>query len=161
MTIGTDPLLGAISRPQYTPEQIEMLNDEMNTKLASLRQRSINLQPQQTKTPVWDEIDKIMDALTDGQKAYLSENQEYTESNGAVVEILNREYLKMMRPIVESTKDGKDALERHLTLLKRLRKSAMQEEEQKNALMNDYMKNHSDMTWKDYIAMTQKRRTRK
>lgn len=157
MNFATDPLLGSVQPQHYTTNDLLTANEEMAARLSELRQRKINLRPQSTQSPVWDEVDKIMDSLTDGQKMYLQSNQEYVDSNASVVEILNREYLKVMRPIVESTKDGKDALERHLTLLKRLRKSAMQEEEQKNALMDDYMKNHSDMTWKDYMALKQKK----
>lgn len=83
---------------------------------------------------------------------FLNANDEWRESSDRVATILNREYLRIMRPIVEQTKDGKDALDRHLTLLKRLKKTALQEEEERAAMMNDYMANHSDMTWAEYMA---------
>ena len=51
--------------------------------------------------------------------------------------ILNREYMKMMRPVVENTKDGKEALQNHLSLIKKLKK-AITDESAKNIelLMN-------------------------
>lgn len=162
MNFATDPLLYPGNSPmqqpqQYTPQQLAALDQELTSKINAVRQQQITMQPQPSRTPVWDEIDKLMDGLTDGQKQFVTQNEEFQESNQAVVGILNREYLKIMRPIVEQTKDGKDALDRHLTLLKRLRKSAMQEDEQRTALMDDYIKNHSDKTWAEYMAMRQKK----
>lgn len=162
MNFATDPLLYSGSNPmqqvqQYTPQQLAALDQELTNKINAVRQQQITMQPEPSKTPVWDEIDKLMDGLTEGQKQFVIQNEEYQESNQAVVGILNREYLKIMRPIVEQTKDGKDALDKHLTLLKRLRKSAMQEGEQRQALMDDYIKNHADMTWAEYMAMRQQK----
>lgn len=161
MNFATDPLLCSGNNPlqqaqQYTPQQLAALDQELTNKISAMRQQQITMQPQVTRTPVWDEIDKIMDGLTEGQKQFVMQNEEFQESNQEVVSILNREYLKIMRPVVEQTKDGKDVLDRHLTLLKRLRKSAMQEGEQRQALMDDYIKNHADMTWAEFIAMRQK-----
>lgn len=111
------------------------------------------MQPQQSKTPTWDEIDKIMDSLTDTQKNYLNQNQDFVESYQDVANILQREELRIIRPLVEQTKDGKEALDRHLALIKKLKKSAMQAEEEKTALWNEYMTNYSDMTFKDFMTM--------
>ena len=55
--------------------------------------------------------------------------------------------------MVEQTKDGKEALEKHLSLIRKLRKNAMQAEEEKTALWNEYMTNYSDMTFKDFMIM--------
>lgn len=166
MNFATDPLLmqSYQSAPQtqaasqYTPQQLAALDQELTNRLTALRQQQINLQPQPTRTPVWDEIDKLTDALTDGQRAFLNANDEWRESSDRVAAILNREYLRIMRPVVEQTKDGRDALDRHLTLLKRLKKTALQEEEERAAMMNDYMANHSDQTWAEYMAMRNKRK---
>lgn len=146
---------------QYSPQQLAALDQELTSRLAALRRQQINLQPEPTRTPVWDEIDKLTDALTDGQRAFLNANEEWRESSERVAQILNREYLRIMRPVVEQTKDGRDALDRHLTLLKRLKKTAMQEEEERTAMMNDYMANHSDMTWADYVAARKRSENKK
>lgn len=146
---------------QYSPQQLVALDQELTSRLAALRRQQINLQPEPTRTPVWDEIDKLTDALTDGQRAFLNANEEWRESSERVAQILNREYLRIMRPVVEQTKDGRDALDRHLTLLKRLKKTAMQEEEERTAMMNDYMANHSDMTWADYVAARKRSENKK
>lgn len=36
--------------------------------------------------------------------------------------------------------------------MQRLRKEVAQAEEQKTAMLNDYMTNHSDKTWQEYLA---------
>ena len=41
---------------------------------------------------------------------------------------------------------------KHLSLMQRLRKEVAQAEEQKSAMLNDYMTNHSDKTWQEYLV---------
>ena len=36
--------------------------------------------------------------------------------------------------------------------MQRLRKEVTQAEEQKSAMLNDYMTNHSDKTWQEYLV---------
>lgn len=150
MNFGSDPVLGGQQN-----QALEQLNQEWAQKLAELQKQKgvFNMQPQQTKTPAWDEIDKIMDGLTDSQKNYLNNNEEFVESYKNVADILQREELRIIRPLVEQTKDGKEALEKHLSLIRKLRKNAMQAEEEKAALWNEYMTNYSDMTFKDFMIM--------
>lgn len=153
MNFAADPILGGGQNPS-TMEQLAQMN-EWAQKYAELQKQkgSFNMQPQQSNTPTWDEIDKIMDNLTDTQKNYLNQNQDFVESYQEVANILQREELRIIRPLVEQTKDGKEALDKHLTLIKKLRKSAMQAEEEKTALWNEYMTNYSDMTFKEFMEM--------
>lgn len=153
MNFASDPILGGGQNPS-TMEQFAQMN-EWAQKYAELQKQkgSFNMQPQQSKTPTWDEIDKIMDNLTDTQKNYLNQNQDFVESYQEVANILQREELRIIRPLVEQTKDGKEALDKYLALIKKLRKSAMQAEEEKTALWNEYMTNYSDMTFKEFMEM--------
>lgn len=150
MNFAADPLLGSQQNQTSMDAQI---NDWAQKIVELQKQRgAINMQPQQSKTPLWDEIDKVTDSLTEAQKNYLNQNQDYVESYQEVANMLQREYLRVTRPMVEQTKDGKEALERHLALIKRLRKNAMQAEEEKTALWNDYITNYSNMTFNDYMT---------
>lgn len=149
MNFSNDPTLN------YPPVQnpIQAENDDIARRLAELqRQRGINMQAQASSTPLWDEIDKIEDALTSSQKQYLLQNSEYVESLQYVTKLVQDEELRIIRPRVESTQTGQEALKNHLALMKKLRKSMAQAEEQKNAMLNDYLQNYSDMTWKEYLA---------
>ena len=150
MNFAADPLLGSQQNQTSMDAQI---NDWAQKIVELQKQRgAINMQPQQSKTPLWDEIDKVTDSLTEAQKNYLNQNQDYVESYQEVANMLQREYLRVTRPMVEQTKDGKEALERHLALIKRLRKNAMQAEEEKTALWNEYITNYSHMTFNDFMV---------
>lgn len=101
-------------------------------------------------------VDKIMDGLTESQKSYLNQNQDFVESYQDVANILQREELRIIRPLVEQTKDGKEALDKHLALIKKLKKNALQEEDKNMALWKDYITNHSDKTWQEYLELVKK-----
>ena len=85
-------------------------------KNAFMNQRAVSNKPVQPS--LCDEIDKLTDALTDREFSIINENPEFRESQEAIASIMNREYLRIMRPVVEGTADGKEALENHLTYLK-------------------------------------------
>ena len=70
-----------------------------------------------------------------------------------VLRLLNISFCGLyIRPRIESTQQGQEALKKHLSLMQRLRKEVAQAEEQKSAMLNDYMTNHSEKTWQEYIA---------
>ena len=92
--------------------------------------------------------------MSDKEFDFLQNNQEFQESSINIQQILQREYMRIMRPIVENnTKDGKDALDKHLTLLKRIQKTAKDEANKKEALMNEYIMQYSHLTWQEFIDM--------
>lgn len=159
MNFMQDPILGGCGQQNPSAiDQMAELNNEYAKKVAEMQKRGcFTMQPQQSKTPTWDEIDKIMDGLTDSQKSYLNENQEFVDSYNEVANILQREYLRVMRPLVEQTKDGKDALDKHLTLIKRLKKSALQADESERALTNEYITKYSDKTWQEFMEIVKQR----
>lgn len=145
-----DPLLQG---REYTIPELEKEQEAMQQKIAQLRQRGYAAQ--QPQAPTWDEIDRITSSLSDREFNYLRGNQEFQESSAEIQGILQREYMRVMRPVVEGTKDGKDALEKHLTLLKRLVKSVKDEADRKDALMDEYITEYSDMSWKEFLEMKQ------
>lgn len=151
MNFAPDPILGQQSNVPIDP--MIQLND-WKQKYAELQnqQRNLTMQPQQSQTPTWDEIDKIMDSLTDSQRTFLNQNKEFVDSYQIVASIFQREELRVVRPLVERTKDGREALERHLSLIKKLHKDAKQAEEEKTALWNEYITNYSDMTFNDFMV---------
>lgn len=145
-----DPLLGG--QPAYDLPQIEEEQKKMAERLEQLKRSRV--QPaSQPQAPVWDEIDAIVSGMSDQELDLMNANEEYRESSSAVQAILQREYLRIMRPIVESTKDGKDALDRHLTLIKRLRKSAKEAVNRKYSLMDEYLERYSHLTFDEFMKM--------
>ena len=145
-----DPLLGG--QPAYDLPQIEEEQKKIAERLEQLKRSRV--QPaSQPQAPVWDEIDAIVSGMSDQELDLMNANEEYRESSSAVQAILQREYLRIMRPIVESTKDGKDALDRHLTLIKRLRKSAREAVNRKYSLMDEYLERYSNMPFDEFMKM--------
>ncbi|WP_065218062.1 MULTISPECIES: hypothetical protein [Butyricimonas] len=145
-----DPLLtGGINYDQRLPE-LEKEQQAYLQRIQELQKRGV---VNESATPVWDEIDGLLSGLSDREFEFINNNQEFQESSSVITAILNREYLKIMRPRVENTKDGKDALEKHLTLVKRLKKSAADEVNKKYSMLDEYMEKYSDMSFKDYMAM--------
>lgn len=143
-----DPLL---QDRRYSLPELEKEQEAMQQKIMEMK-RSYQA-PTQPVSPVWDEIDHITSSLTDKEFNYLQNNQELQESSMEIQQILQREYMRIMRPIVENTKDGKDALDKHLTLLKRIQKTAKEEANKKEALMNEYIMQYSHLTWQEFIDM--------
>lgn len=146
-----DPLLG--DQPTtYSIPQLEEEQKKISQKLELLKRNHV--QPaQQPKAPVWDEIDNIVAGMSDQELHLMNTNAEFQESTAVIQEILQREYLRIMRPIVEDTKDGKDALEKHLTLIKRLRKTARDEVNKKYGIMDEYLQRYSHMPFDEYMKM--------
>lgn len=156
-----DPLLGNVN--PYTATQ-----NDYDAKIAELQamQQRLEQQKQQSNyskklnsfqngnsSPIWDEIEKITSELSDREFELINNSSEYQESQSAIMAILNREYMRLMRPIVESTTDGQNALKTHLELLKRLRKEATREVDKNIELFNEYTQHYSDMTYSEFLKM--------
>ena len=151
---GTDPLLHPRN---YGIPEMDREQEMLKQKLEEFQKRQYS-QPQ-AAAPVWDEIDRITSSLSEKEFNFLAGNQEFQESSNIIQQILQNEYMRIMRPIVESTKEGKDALDKHLTLLKRLIKSAKDEADHRDALMNEYITQYSNLTWQEFIDMKNKKQS--
>lgn len=118
MNFGNSPLLdmGTNQQPQMMDAELQKMYEAIQQKRAS-----INMQAQQSLTPLWDEIDKIEDNLTGAQRQYLMQNQEYVNSLQYVSKLVQDEELRIIRPRIESTQQGQEALKKHLSLMQRLR----------------------------------------
>lgn len=91
--------------------------------------------------------------MSDSEIDFVNTNDEFAKSNQMVMAILQREQLRLMRPLVEGTKDGKEALENHLALVKKLKKEAANESDKTMNLFKEYTEKYSDMTYTDFLKM--------
>lgn len=149
--INNDPLLGG---RDFT-SNIEMMERELAAKQAQLAQYKQQLvqQPQQSQTPVWDEIDSIIQSMTDKEYQIVSTNDEWIESNNRVLALIQSAQLQMLRPIIEQSKEGKDALDNHLTITKRVKKSASMEVDSELNDFQEYKSKYSHMSYDEYQKM--------
>lgn len=146
----SDPLLG---RTPTNTSRFDGIDEQITQKLEQLKnlRQASRMQQEASKTPVWDEIDGLMAGLSEKEIEYICNIDAFKASNDRVMGILNREYLRIMRPIVEATKDGKQALEEHLVLVKKLKKDSADEINKKYALFDEYMEKGGDMTFNEFI----------
>lgn len=156
---GSDPLLGQV--PSYQRGSVEdelariaAMQQQLDQKKMEIENAKLNMaQPAQSKTPIWDDIDKLISEMSDREVEYLNGSSEFAESNQKVLSILQREQLRMMRPVVEGTKDGKEALESHLNLVKRLKKDAANESNKAMDLFKEYTENYPDISYSEFLKM--------
>lgn len=155
-----DPLLGRSAAQNVTIQDLDAAQEELARKMENLRsmQQASRMQQEQSKTPIWDEIDGLIASMSEKELQFLSNAEEFQASNERVMGVLNREYLRIMRPIVEGTKDGKEALESHLALVKKLKKDAADEVNRKYALLDEYMEKGGDMTLNEFINLKKMRK---
>ena len=82
--LGSDPLLGG--NPLQNQYQIDY--NQQIAQLEAAKQQLVQQAPRISKSPIWDEIDKEVDSLTDSEISALNKNEEYQQSNNAVQSIL-------------------------------------------------------------------------
>lgn len=153
MNFTNDPLLN-----YPTSQEIQSDYGAMMQQLSDLRQKQqvINLQANVSQTPLWDEIDKIEDGLTDNQRQAMMGFQEYADSLHYVSKLVQDEILRIVRPRIENTKTGADALTKHLDLTRRIKKEITKSEEKRSELLNEYLTKYGHMTWNEFISMKEK-----
>lgn len=155
---GVDPLL--TGTPNYTIEdrmaelnQLKTLLSQKEQNLAQIKAQMSQNTQQQSKTPVWDEIDKEIQGLSDAEYEFVSNNQEFIDSSNSIAALVQSAYMELMRPVVEGSQKGKDALDAHLTLVRRLKKAASAETNKQMADFQEYTQKYADMTYADYLKM--------
>jgi tRNA uridine 5-carbamoylmethylation protein Kti12 len=150
--IGQDPLL---STGDYEQRLTQLR--QMQAQLEAQKQQLMS--PQRTSpTPIWDEIDRTTATMSVEQLSIIQASEEFQASQQAVADIINREYLKLMRPNVEATAEGRDALQAHLATIRRLSRQAAEQAEQHRRQWEDYTKNHADKTFNEYLNTKNKRK---
>lgn len=147
----SDPLLSSGVPQQVDYEQRIAELQQMQQSL-EVQRRQMRGQ-QQSNSPVWDEIERLTADFSDREFSIVNNDQEFQESQNGILAILQREQMRMMRPIVEGTKDGKEALENHLELIKRLKKKAANEANRDMELFSEYTRNYPDMTFSEFLKM--------
>lgn len=159
--INSDPVLGArdFSNPN---SELERMERELAERMNRLQQLKVQAQqPQQSRTPVWDEIDAIMQGLSDKEFDIVSNNEEWVESNNKILALIQATQLQMLKPIIENSQEGKDILDNHLTITKRIKKSASKVVDEELNDFKEYREKYSDMPYSEYLKMKQPKSSKK
>lgn len=155
---GADPLLGTrdFSTQMSTIEQMQAELEQKKAAIMQARQQmeqQQNQQAPQSRTPIWDEIDSICSGMSEKEFSIVSGNEEFKESQDHIAAIIQQAQLEMLRPIIENSQQGRDALDRHLTLVKRLKKTASKEVDDELSDFKEYREKYAHMTYEDYSKM--------
>lgn len=150
--INNDPVLGA--RDFSTPD-FDSVERELAERLQRIQQmkQQVQQQPQVSQTPVWDEIDTIMQGMTDKEFDIVTNNDVWKESNQKILDLIQQAQLQMLRPIIEKSQEGKDALDNHLTITKRIKKSASKVVDSELSDFQEYKSKYSNMPYDEYLKM--------
>jgi vacuolar-type H+-ATPase catalytic subunit A/Vma1 len=97
--------------------------------------------------------------MTEKEYQIVSSNDEWIDSNNRILALIQSAQLQMLRPIIEQSKEGKDALDNHLTITKRVKKSASIEVDSELNDFQEYKSKYSHMSYDEYQKM--KRETKK
>ena len=146
-----DPTLNTVSSFDAKISELQKAQQQLELQKRMYEQQvSQPAVEQRSQSPVWDEVDSIWDSMTDKERELVASSEEFVESSNHISMLLNEQYMAMMRPMVEQSKSGKDALDNHLTLLKRLRKSAQKEADAELDDFKEYKEKYSDMPYSEY-----------
>ena len=149
--IGGDPLLGSNGNMSNEMEAYERQLQETLNQIQVHKQRVLNPQnPKRSQSPLWDEV---VNDMTDMEIEALNNDPEYQKAQNALMGILNREYMRIMRPIVEESKDGKEILDSLMAITKRVKKSASEEANKNIALFNEYTSKYADMPYAEFLKL--------
>lgn len=161
---GNDPLFNPnrydnqVSDPQL--DEVQRMQEELEKRksvLISQNQHLMNTRSNASRTPMWDEVDKFMQELSDSEYDSISDSDEFKASLSRIMSIVQREEMKLILPYVEGCKDGKEAIEEHLATIKLLKKKISKQKEDNLELFNEYTQHYSDMTYTDFLAMKRKK----
>ena len=148
--LGSDPLLTSANYDNRLAE-LQQMQQALEQQKQQLMQRP---QENASQSPVWDEIERLTAELTDKEFAFISENEEFVKSQNKIAEVLQAEYMRMMRPMVERSHKG--LLDEHLVLLRRLKKDASKEIDKQMELLQEYVTKHPDIPFAEFLKTKRK-----
>ena len=146
----SDPLLGGNNSMQM--QELGKMQQELANRMKALQELGAQVQqPQKSQTPTWDEIDRVTGEMSQKEFDIMAQNEEFKESQKVIDSITQVVLMRAIRPMVENSKEGKDALDYHLTLVKRLKKSAAKEADAEMADFQLYKEKYSHMSYDEYL----------
>ena len=152
--IGGDPLLGSNGNMSNEMEAYERQLQETLNQIQVHKQRVLNPQnPKRSQSPFDLHVRHVVNDMTDMEIEALNNDPEYQKAQNALMGILNREYMRIMRPIVEESKDGKEILDSLMAITKRVKKSASEEANKNIALFNEYTSKYADMPYAEFLKL--------
>lgn len=152
-TLGPGLNLDARFRDIEMAEQTVAVKKQQLLKLLGQVDAEQQIAQPKSQTPVWDEIDSITSQMTSKEYEKLMQNEEFVESMKVIETLIQATQLAQLRPLIEGSQQGKDALDNHLTIIKRLKKSVSAEVDRELDDFQVYKEKFSDIPYSEYLKM--------
>ena len=113
----------------------------------------MQLQKTATKEFIWDSIDNEMNTLTESQKNRFFEDKEYSEITTSLQKMVQIELLNLVKAKIENTQEGKELLQKQLSIVKKLKTKIVQETDNEMAIFNkfrEFSKDNPSLTYEEF-----------
>ena len=113
----------------------------------------MQLQKTASKELIWDSIDNEMNALTESQKNRFFEDREYSEITTSLQKMVQIELLNLVKAKIEGTQEGKELLQKQLSVVKKLKNKIVQETDNEMAIFNkfrEFSKDNPSLTYEEF-----------
>lgn len=148
---GYDPIL----QGQESNTQIQSEIESLQARQRQIADERLRMQvPEQSSSPIWDNIDNEVSTLTDSQKNMMLSDQEYQQNEAHIMELVQSEILSIVRPRIEQTQTGKQLLEAQYKLVKSKKKEIVEASNKEVENFNAFKiasEANPGLTYKDFI----------
>lgn len=94
---------------------------------------------------------QLYKSQVDGDFGNYKVSRDLYDNSMAIQEMVNAELLLLVKGRIEASAEGKAILEQQLSFVRRTSKTAKEETARRDALFREYVTEHSDMTWQEFI----------
>lgn len=152
--LGGDPLLNSSIVGNNLDEQLQLI-ERYKQSLESAKQMKQQIQQAPTiQKLIWDDIDAELNPLSEEQKSLLSEDDDYVDTYSRIQYIVQNEILNLVKGKIESTQEGKELLQNHLKIIKKLKSKIIQESNREMELFRkfkEFSKQNPGITYEEFI----------
>ena len=142
--LGSDPLMTDISDLDAQMQRLETYKK----RLQQLKDKPVQ------NTIIWDQIESIVNPMTDDQKSKLFNDEEYVDTYNRIQMIVQQELVNLVKAKVENSETGKFLLQRQLELVKKLKSKIISDTNREIEIFNkfkEYSKTNPGLTYDEFL----------
>jgi hypothetical protein len=126
-------------------------------KLEEYKNKLNNLQKNNQKRLIWDNIDTEISSMSESQQIKLYEDSEYLSVYGKIQIIVQRELLNLVKEKIENSQEGKELLNIQLETIKKLKNKIIKEQDKEIESFKkfkEFSKNNPNITYEEFLKHT-------
>lgn len=149
MYVGTqDPLL---NNQRDLDEQLKLAEQRLAALQEINKSRNSNMQ---SRSPIWDTIDREVEPLTQDQRIKLQNNESYLESYTQLNSMVQSALVDLVKGTIENSEEGKRILEEQLRIIRELKGKIIEDSNKEMELFRkfkEFSKSNPDTTYEDFL----------